>query len=93
MLKGKVYWARSLAASSLGEAVDTVVFSVIAFAGTMPGGDLFRLILTVYAIKLLFELLAIPFSAALVRRMKRNEKVDVYDTDGSYAFLERTTTK
>jgi uncharacterized integral membrane protein (TIGR00697 family) len=83
--KGRFYWLRSLAASSTGEAIDTVTFSTIAFAGTMPNNDLLHLILTVYGMKLFFEVLAVPFSAMLVRRMKREENSDVYDTNISYS--------
>lgn len=90
---GRKYWLRSLAASSLGEAIDTVTFSTIAFAGTMPNNDLFHLILTVYGMKLIFEAIAVPFSAAIVRRMKREEGVDVFDTNISYKLVGDTTTK
>ncbi len=77
---GKHYWARSLAASSVGELFDTLIFSTIAFAGTLPGGDFVRLIITVYLMKLGFELIAVGFTSRIVRILKRREASDPYDT-------------
>lgn len=90
--KGKFYWLRSFATTSIGEAIDTVTFSLIAFAGTMPGNELVRLMLTVYLLKLVIEAIAVPFSAALVRRMKKEEGVDVYDTNTNYSPLSQLDT-
>jgi uncharacterized integral membrane protein (TIGR00697 family) len=90
--KGKFYGLRSFATTSVGEAIDTVTFSLIAFAGTMPGKDLVGLMLTVYCLKLIIEAIAIPFSTALVRRMKKQEGVDVYDTDTNYSPLAQLDT-
>jgi len=55
-------WTRLVSSSAVGELVDTVVFSVIAFAGTMPNAILLQLILTVYLIKLAVDLLLSPLT-------------------------------
>jgi uncharacterized integral membrane protein (TIGR00697 family) len=73
--QGRIYWLRSLGASSIGELVDTLIFSTIAFIGTMPSNDFVKLLGTVYGLKLVFELVAVGFSSYVVRWLKRNETV------------------
>lgn len=85
--RGRYYWLRSLGASGIGGAIDTCVFSVIAFAGTIPNHELIKLIVSVYGLKLLFEMLVVPISARFVRHLKRSENSDVYDMPDAYKIL------
>ncbi len=77
--KGKFYWLRSFASSVGGQLLDTVIFSLVAFAGTMPGRDLWVLIFTVYGMKLLFEVALLPLNYWLVSMLKKKENIDVFD--------------
>ena len=55
-------WTRIVCSSAVGELVDTVVFSMIAFAGTMPTSVLLQLIVTVYVIKLAVDISLSPLT-------------------------------
>ncbi|MGB4967624.1 MAG: queuosine precursor transporter [Candidatus Saccharimonadales bacterium] len=55
-------WTRLVGSSAVGGLVDTVVFSVIAFAGTMPTSVLLQLIVTVYVIKLAVDISLSPLT-------------------------------
>ncbi|OYX36531.1 hypothetical protein B7Z00_04635, partial [Candidatus Saccharibacteria bacterium 32-50-10] len=54
--KGKALWRRMISSSAVGSAVDTVVFSLIAFAGVLEWGVIGQLMLTVFGIKLATEI-------------------------------------
>jgi uncharacterized integral membrane protein (TIGR00697 family) len=78
-MQGKGIWARLVGSSTVGELFDTVIFSSLAFAGTMSGHDLGKLMITVYIIKVGFDFVASPFEIYLINFVKRVEGVDVYD--------------
>ena len=80
---GKKFWLRSISSSAAGQLLDTIIFSVIAFWGTLPNKDLFTLIVTVYVLKIIFELLVLPITYAVVGYLKRAEESDVYETEFS----------
>ncbi|MDB5185695.1 MAG: hypothetical protein JWL85_218 [Candidatus Saccharibacteria bacterium] len=78
-MKGKRFWLRSLGSSVVGQGLDTVIFSLIAFAGTMPNNVLISLMVTVYVMKLVFEVVALPVTYWLVAKLKKHEGIDVYE--------------
>ena len=63
-------WSRLVSSSGIGELLDTVTFSVIAFVGTMPGKTLLQLIATVYIIKLVVDVLLSPLSIRLTHWLR-----------------------
>ena len=67
------FWVRSIVSSLAGELLDTVIFSTIAFYGVIPGRQLIQLIVTVYLIKIGFELAVLPVTSRAVRILKRRE--------------------
>lgn len=77
--RGKNLRGRMIGSSLIGNAVDTVIFSVIAFAGTMPTSVLVSLIVTVYGMKMLTELIALPFTSHFIIWMKKKYKLDPYE--------------
>src|SRR5690606_31444282 len=60
--KGKWLWGRLIGSSAVGNAFDTVLFSTIAFAGTMPFDVLVQLIISVYLIKMAVEIIVSPLT-------------------------------
>lgn len=77
--KGKHLWVRLIGSSAVGNVVDTVVFSVIAFAGTVSSSTLLVLIATVYGIKMATEIVISPVTMHVIALLKRHEKIDVYE--------------
>jgi len=66
---------RLVGSSGTGELVDTVTFSTIAFAGTMSFTDFSQLIITVYLIKLCFDIVLAPFTTRFISWVKRTKVV------------------
>ena len=77
--QGKNLWTRLISSSAVGSAIDTVIFSFIAFADTMPIGVLMQLILSVYAIKMVVEIAVSPLTIKIINHVKQREKIDVFE--------------
>ncbi len=77
--KGKRLWQRIVGSSAVGSAIDTTIFSCLAFFGTMPFGVLVQLIISVYLIKMAVEVTISPLTMRLIAYIKKSEKVDTYE--------------
>lgn len=82
--KGKHLWARTISSTVVGEAVDTILFALIGFAGTIPWNNLALVILSGYVVKVLIEVLLTPVTYTVVRKLKQLENVDTYDYGVNY---------
>ncbi len=76
---GHHLWGRLVSSTAIGSAVDTIVFSVIAFAGTISGSSLVELIATVFGIKVLTEIIISPLTVRVIKHIKKAEDLDVYE--------------
>ena len=83
---GRWLWSRTITSSVAGQALDSIVFSTIAFAGT--GIDLWNQIVTIWVLKVLWEIAATPLTYWVVNTLKRREGSDVYDTDTNFNPLD-----
>ncbi len=83
-MKGRRLWVRTIASTLAGEGVDTLIFCLVAFYGTLPAGLLATVILSNYLFKCGVEILFTPATYAMVRFLKKRENSDVYDHGISY---------
>lgn len=83
-MNGRKLWMRTIGSTIVGEGVDSLVFAVIAFAGTLPWNALFMIVLSGYALKVAYEIVATPLTYFIVRKLKQAEGMDVYDREISY---------
>jgi uncharacterized integral membrane protein (TIGR00697 family) len=77
--KGRYLWTRTIGSTLVGEGVDTMLFCLIAFYGTLPSSLLWAVIISNYIFKCSFEAIATPITYNVVGFLKRTEGVDVYD--------------
>ena len=77
--QGRWLWTRTIGSTIVGQAVDTFLFVLIAFAGTMGTGVLWDIAASNYAFKVGVEVLFTPMTYAVVGWLKRSEGVDAYD--------------
>ena len=75
---GSQAW-RFILSTIVGEGLDSLVFMTIAFAGVMATPQLFKIVLTIWVIKVLYEILALPLSMSFTNWVKRVEGLDVID--------------
>jgi uncharacterized integral membrane protein (TIGR00697 family) len=81
---GKKLWSRTISSTIVGELVDSIIFAFIVFFGTMPFSALITLIFSGYLFKVLYEVIATPFTYIIINRLKKAEGVDVYDKGINY---------
>ncbi len=81
---GRRLWMRTIGSTIVGEGVDSVIFGIIAFAGTIPFSGLTTLILSGYLAKVAYEVVLTPVTYMIVKKLKRAEGIDVYDRGISY---------
>lgn len=78
-MAGRHLWLRTVSSTLVGQALDSAVFVVVAFAGVLPPGALLAAAVSQWAAKSLYEALATPLTYLVVGFLKRSEGVDHYD--------------
>ncbi|MBX4210657.1 VUT family protein, partial [Candidatus Parcubacteria bacterium] len=78
-LRGFKQGWRFVASTIVGEGLDTFIVMIIGFYGAIPLSSLFTTMVTLYVVKVLYEIIALPFSTRFANWVKRVEGVDVID--------------
>lgn len=81
---GKFLWIRTIGSTFAGEAVDSLIFYPIAFYGTWSNEQLISVMIGNYLLKVLWEVLATPFTYLIVGFLKRSESEDYYDRNTDF---------
>jgi uncharacterized integral membrane protein (TIGR00697 family) len=76
---GRWLWTRTIGSTLCGEAVDTLIFYTVAFAGLWDGALLWKVLLTQYLLKSGWEIVVTPVTYRVVAFLKRAEQEDFYD--------------
>lgn len=84
LTQGKYLWTRTIGSTVVGQAVDTILVMVIAFAGLMPWDLLFKTMISGYVAKVVYEAAATPVTYLVVNTIKRAEGVDVLDRNTDF---------
>jgi uncharacterized integral membrane protein (TIGR00697 family) len=82
--EGKYLWTRTIGSTVVGQAVDTTAVMFAAFYGLRPVSVIFKLIVSGYLIKVIYETLMTPITYAIVNFLKRVEGVDYFDRDTNF---------
>ena len=82
--RGRWLFARTIGSTLVGEGLDTLIFVAVAFAGVLPAGLLWSIMVSNYVFKVGVEIAATPLTYGIVRRLKAAEGLDTYDTGVSY---------
>lgn len=70
---------RFVVSTIFGQFIDSAVFFTVAFVGVMPVKEVIGLILTTWLFKLGYEILALPLSVPITRKVKQWEGVEHFD--------------
>src|SRR5256886_14689102 len=69
--KGRWLWTRTIGSTLIGEGLDTLIFISIAFWGIIPTQFILIAILTQWIFKVVYEVIATPFTYWVVGFLKR----------------------
>ena len=83
-MNGKSMAFRFIASTVAGQAVDTTAFVVIAFGGVFGAAEMASLILSGWAFKVAWEIVALPLTVVVVNYLKKSESEDYYDTSTNF---------
>lgn len=84
-MQGRAMPMRFIASTIVGQCVDTAVFVTIAFAGLLPLSALLSIFVSGWAVKVAWEIIALPITLPVVRWIKQVEGVDHYDTHTNFS--------
>jgi queuosine precursor transporter len=82
--EGQLLWTRTIGSTIVGEAVDSAVFYPLAFLGVWHTHDVARVMVSNYAIKVLWEAAMTPLTYRIVNALKRAEREDYFDRDTDF---------
>lgn len=85
---GKRFSLRAILSTVAGETVDSLIFFPLALGGLVPLRNLLLIMCFEVVLKTLYEIIVLPVTIRVVRRLKRIEGVDVYDRGISYNWLK-----
>ena len=81
--EGRRFGVRAILSSLAGEFADSLIFMPIAFWGT-PWRILLGMMLVQVSFKVIYEIIVLPVTAAVVKKTKEAEGVDTFDVGISY---------
>jgi uncharacterized integral membrane protein (TIGR00697 family) len=76
---GRRLWTRTVGSTIVGEGVDSLIFYPLAFSFIWPGAQILEVMTMNYGLKVLWEVVATPFTYKIVNFLKRVENEDYYD--------------
>lgn len=82
--QGRWLWMRTIGSTVVGQALDSVVFVTLAFAGIVPTGALAGIVAGQWLVKVVYEAAATPLTYAAVAWLKSREQVDTFDYDTDF---------
>jgi uncharacterized integral membrane protein (TIGR00697 family) len=84
LMSGRLLFIRTIASTIAGEIADSLIFYPIAFYGKWSNEQLISVMIGNYFIKVMWEVVATPFTYLIVGFLKRAEHEDYYDKDTDF---------
>ena len=79
LTQGRYLWLRTFSATLIGQLIDSLIFTVIAFYGIHSWENVLLLSGAAYGCKLFYQLLLTPLSYPVVNFLKQQENLDIFD--------------
>jgi queuosine precursor transporter len=83
-MEGRHLYVRTIGSTIAGQAIDSMLFYTLAFYGIWSTEQLLLVMVSNYAIKVLWEALMTPATYAIVGFLKKREREDVFDRDTDF---------
>ena len=88
---GRWLWLRTIGSTLIGQGLDSFLFIILAFVGTIPLNLLFTAVVVQWLAKSAYEAVVTPLTYVVVSFLKRKEGLDVYDRDTAFNPLSLRT--
>ena len=83
-MQGRHLYVRTISSTVAGQAIDSMLFYTLAFWGIWSTEQLLLVMISNYAIKVLWEALMTPLTYVIVGFLKKREHEDVFDRDTNF---------
>ena len=83
---GRHFSWRAILSTIAGESIDSLIFFPLALGGVVPTPELPKLMLWQVVLKTLYEVIALPLTIRVVKKLKQHEGEDVYDEGVNYSI-------
>ena len=83
---GKRFSLRAVLITIAGESCDSIIFFPLALGGVVPTEELPKLMLWQVLLKTLYEVIALPLTIRIVKKLKEYEAEDAYDNGVNYSI-------
>lgn len=84
LTSGERLWLRAITSTMIGVGIDTLLFTHIAFLFIIPYSGIWQIIGTMYLLKVLYEICALPITYHVSNYLKRTDNVDHYDVKTNF---------
>ena len=85
LTQGKHLWSRTIGSTVIGQGVDSLIFYPLAFLGSWSNQQVLTVMVTNWALKVLWEAVLTPVTYLVVGTLKRHEGIDVYDEGTNFS--------
>lgn len=82
--EGRLLWVRTIGSTIMGEIADSLIFYPVAFFGIWSNEQLISVMIGNYFIKVLWEVVATPFTYLIVNFLKKAEHEDYFDRNTDF---------
>lgn len=89
--QGRYMGLRFVMSTIIASGFDSLLFGTFAFYQTMSNHHLINLIGTMWLIKVLIEIVGLPLSLYLAKKLKNLEKADIYDSETRFTLFSLNT--
>ena len=83
--KGKALWSRTIGSTVAGQGIDSLIFYPVAFLGIWTTEAVLVVMVTNWALKVLWEAALTPVTYVVVGFLKRREGVDLFDEGTNFS--------
>ena len=90
-LKGNYLGLRFITSTVVASGIDSFIFGTVAFYGIIENINLFYLIITMWFLKTLIEIMALPLTIRLANKLKKIERIDIYDINTNFNIFSLDT--
>ena len=82
---GRMLWTRTIGSTVVGQGVDSIIFYPIAFYGIWSTEQVLTVMVTNWALKVLWEAALTPVTYVVVGTLKRREGIELFDEDTNFS--------
>lgn len=91
--KGRALWTRTIGSTFVGQGVDSLIFYPVAFLGIWTTEAVITVMITNWALKVVWEAVLTPVTYVVVNRLKKAEGVDLFDLETDFSPFASTQSK